>query len=331
MLECIRGNLVLNYTEFKSGLENGQCFPIYLFEGEDAFFRERGLCLLKDKFIENLELNYAVFEGDKLSDKDLVSSLLAFPFMSQKRMTVIREYYPKSTAISSELKNYLENPVDESIFVIVNEKPSEQLKKFSSVCIVDCKKADLSLISRYLKGKCASAGVTIDLETAKTIGEYCLSDMTRIESEAEKLIAYAYSKKVITLADVELLVTKDTEYKIYEMTDYIGKKNFDKAITVIYEMLGKGETLPRILNSVYNYFRRLLHVAISNNTDAELAKFLGIKEFAVKKAKQQANAFKKKSLKNAVDMLADTDYLIKTGTVDPVDKIWHTLFTVITE
>jgi DNA polymerase III delta subunit len=115
------------------------------------------------------------------------------------------------------------------------------------------------------------------------------------------------------------------------MTDYIGKKNFDKAITVIYEMLGKGETLPRILNSVYNYFRRLLHVAISNNTDAELAKFLGIKEFAVKKAKQQANAFKKKSLKNAVDMLADTDYLIKTGTVDPVDKIWHTLFTVITE
>ncbi|MBR2870704.1 MAG: DNA polymerase III subunit delta [Clostridia bacterium] len=320
----------MNYTEFKNGLENGQRFPIYLFEGEDAFFRERGLRLLKDKCVLEPELNYAVFEGDKFSEKDFLSSLFAFPIMSEKRMTVLREYYPKASGLSAGIKDYFKSPVSESILVILNEKPSEQLKKFDTVCVVDCKKADLTLISRYVKGKCANSGVAIDLETARLVGEYCLSDMTRIESETEKLISYAFSKKVITIEDVELLVTKDTEYKIFEMTDYIGKKDFDKAITIIHEMLGKGETLPRILVSVYNYFRKLLHVAISQNTDVELAKMLGTKDFVVRKTRQQAKAFKKKSLKMAVDMLADTDYLIKTGTVDATDRIWYTLFTVIT-
>ena len=41
----------MKYAEFKNGLESGDVFSVYLFEGEDAFFRERGLSLLKNKFV----------------------------------------------------------------------------------------------------------------------------------------------------------------------------------------------------------------------------------------------------------------------------------------
>lgn len=330
MLECIRGNLVLNYTEFKNGLESGQVFPIYVFEGEDAFFRERGLALLKNKLVTNLELNFATFEGDKINEKELLSSLYAYPFMSPKRMTLVREYYPKTGSMDNQLKEYFNSPISESVLVIINEKSSDVLKKFQGVTFVDCKRADASIISRYIKGKCAQAGVIIDLETAKTVSEYCLNDMTRVDNETEKLISYALEKKAITLQDVDLLVVKDVEIKIYEMTDYIGKKKFDLAIKVIHDLLSKGETMQRILISLYNYFRRLLHVAISDKTDLELASLLGIKEFAVKKTRAQALAFKKKSLKNAVDTLVDTDYFIKSGLVDADDRIWYNIFSIIT-
>ena len=320
----------MNYTEFKNGLDEGKLFPIYLFEGEDSFFRERGLVLLKARYLQEPDLNYATFWGEKLNDNELLSSLTAFPFMSQKRITLLREYYPKSNSISVELKKYFENPIEDSIFVIINEKPSETLKKLTNVCIVDCKKADSSIISRYVKGKCAQSGVTIDLEHAIILAEYCLNDMTRVENETEKLISYAFTKKSISLEDLELLVTKDTEYKIYELTDYIGKKDFDKALLVINELLNKGETLQKLLIAIYNYFRRLLHIAISGKTDSQLAEAFSIKEFAVKKARNQANAFKKKSLKQAVDILADTDYLIKSGVADGTDRIWYSIFTVIT-
>ena len=320
----------MNYTEFKNGLEEGKVFPIYLFEGEDSFFRERGLFLLKNKYLQEPDLNYATFSGEKLNENELISSLTAFPFMSQKRVTLLREYYPKSNSISLELKRYFENPIEDSIFVIINEKPSEVIKKLSNVCVVDCKKADSSIISRYVKGKCAQSGIAIDLESAKTLAEYCLSDMTRVENETEKLISYAFDKKVITLEDIERLVTKDTEYRIFDLTDCIAQKNFDKALTIINELLNKGEPLQRILISLYNYFRRLLHIAISGKTDSQIAETFGIKEYAVKKARAQANSFKKKSLKNAVDILVDTDYLIKSGVADGTDRIWYSIFSVIT-
>ena len=60
------------------------------------------------------------------------------------------------------------------------------------------------------------------------------------------------------------MVARDTEYKVYEMTDYIAKRKFDMALTVIKDMMSKGETAQRILTAVYNYYRRLLHCAISN-------------------------------------------------------------------
>ena len=319
----------MNYTEFKNGIENGKTFSAYLFEGEDAFFRERGLYLVKKTFISESQLNIATFAGDKIDEKEVSSSLSAYPFLSLKRLTVIREYYPKKDGVKG-VREFLENPTPDNVLCIVNEKPSDVLKKFSSVCVVDCKRADANLIGRYVKGKCAQAGINIDLETAKVIADYCLCDMTRVESETEKLIAYCFNDKQITKVDVDALVAQDTEHKIYEMTDCIGKKNFDKAITVIYEMLSKGETMQRLLLSVYNYFRRLLHVAISNKPDDELAKVLGVKEYAVKIARTQSKAFKKKALKQAVDMLADTDYLIKSGKADADDRIWHNFFSIIT-
>ena len=41
----------VKYTEFKNCLENGQVFHVYLFEGEEVFFSERGIDLLKEKDI----------------------------------------------------------------------------------------------------------------------------------------------------------------------------------------------------------------------------------------------------------------------------------------
>ena len=226
----------MRYTEFKNGLNNGQEFSIYLFEGEDAFFRESGIALLKSKFIEEPSLNFVNLEPDAHLSQ-IITSLEGYPFMSPKRMTLIREYYPKQEVFKAGLKNYLENPLSTSMLVIVNEKPCEALKKFSSVCVVDCSKADISLLIKWIKAECFNSNVNIDAETAKLLAEYCLSDMTRIKTETNKLIAFAGANGTITADNVNQLVARDLEYKVYELTDFIGKKNFAKAILFINDMI----------------------------------------------------------------------------------------------
>ncbi len=319
---------MLNYTEFKNGLANGNEYPVYLFEGEDAYFRERGLSLLIKEFVSEPALNLTNLESD-CSVEELVASLNGYPFMSRKRLTVIREFYPKAEQLKKGLKEYLENPSNECVLAVLNEKPCEALKKFSSVAFVDCKKADISLLIKWIKAECSKSGVNIEGETAKTLAEYCLSDMTRIETETAKLISYAHENKVITVKDVDDMVSRDTDYKIYEMTDYIAKKKFDLALSVIKDMSTKGETGQRILSSVYNYFRKLLHAGISGKNAAELAVAFGIKEYPSKKLIEQAGMFKKKSLKSAVDRLIEADFLVKSGKVDVDEQMWISIFAIM--
>ena len=330
MLICIRGSFVLKYVEFKNGLDNGQEYSIYLFEGEDAFFRERGFTLLKNKFVQEPSINCVTMESD-VSVGQLTASLNGYPFLSQKRMTVLREFYPKAEYLKSGLKEYLESPSDCSLLVVLNEKPCESLKKFSTVCVVDCGKADTSLLIRWIRSECIREGVSIESQTAQMISEYCLGDMTRIQNETQKLIAYAGKGGLVTPQSVEDLVSRSTEYKIYEMTEFIARKRFDSALEVIHDLTSKGETPHGILTYTYTYFRRLLHVAISGKSALELSKLLGVKEFAVKKAIEQASKFKKRSLKNAVDALMDTDYRIKSGQLDADDGVYLTIFKIITE
>ena len=320
----------MKYLDFKNGLDAGQEYAVYLFEGEDAFFREKGLSLLKSKFISNPELNLVNLSAES-EIGEIISSLEGYPFMSPKRMTILREFYPKQEQLKKGLADYLENPFSSSILVIINQKPCEQLKKFEKVLVVDCSKADLSLIIRWIKAECLSSGVEIDAETAKLLGEYCLCDMTRIKTETQKLIDYVGKDRHIKKQDVENLVCKDLEYKIYELTEQIGKKNFDKALLIIKDMLIKGEMASRLLSYIYNYFRRLLHVSISSMSEQELAKAFGVKEYAITKMKMQSAMFKKRALKSAVDVLSDADYKIKSGKCDAGDFAYLTIFKIMTD
>lgn len=320
----------MKYLEFKSEIEKGKEQAVYLFEGEDAFFRESGISLLKSTFVSQPELNFVNLDND-CSAGQLISSLEGYPFMSKKRMTLIREFYPKQDFFNDGFKEYLENPFCDSILAIVNEKPCEALKKFDSVCVVDCAKATLPLLVKWIKAECLESGVQIDEQSATLISEFCLLDMTRIKTETQKLISYAFNKGVITKEDVSDMVARDMEYKIYELTDFIGKRMFDDALLIIKDMINKGEQPQRILSYIYNYFRRMLHVAISDMQVVDIAKSFGIKEYAVKKMIEQSKMFKKRALKSAVDMLADSDYKIKSGLAEPVDRMYLAIFKIMTD
>ncbi len=328
MIKYIRGSIVLKYVEFKQQLDEGKVYPVYLFEGEDAFFRERGLSLLKNKFVSELDLNFAILEKDCSLD-ELLSSLNGYPFMSQKRLTLIREFYPKQDFFKKGFNQYLENPADFGLLVILNEKQTDSFKNKDGVCVVDCSHADISILIKWVRAECINNSVQIDGECAKLLCEFCLCDMTRIENETKKLCAYCGENGIIDKEIIIQMVARDSEYKVYEMTDYISKRQFDQALLVIKDMLTKGETEQRILTAVYNYYRRLLHSAISDMDILELSKAFGIKEFAAKKIKTQAVKFTKRSLKKAVDYLSEIDYKIKSGLANADEGMWLTVFKIM--
>ena len=113
----------MKYVGFKKFTdENGAC-PIYLFEGEEVFFREKGEALLKSRFLQEPTLDYTSFEGAALKGdkiRGLVDAVNSFPFVSERRVVKVTEFYPTEREYEAHLKGLFENPPMASILIILN-------------------------------------------------------------------------------------------------------------------------------------------------------------------------------------------------------------------
>lgn len=321
--------MAIDFNGLKNELSEGRRYNVYLFEGEDAYFGARGLLLLKNTLVTEPELNFAEFDG-KAETTEILNSFNMYPFMSDYRLTAVKEYYPNKESLKILIKE-LENPNERGILAIINQKPTADLKKLPNVCVIDCAKWTPAVISRWIRSECAKNEVAIDSVAADKISEYCLCDMFRISTETEKLCSYVGNGGTINDKVVDELVWRDNEHKIYELTDYVCRRKIDKALSTIDDMFAKGESTQRLSASLYNHFRRLLHVAISTESDSALASKFGVKEFAIKKTREQAKFFKVRMIKKAVDFLTESDFKIKRGLVGADETFWITVFKIMTE
>lgn len=57
----------------------------------------------------------------------------------------------------------------------------------------------------------------------------------------------------------------------------------------------------------------MFHSVLSNLSDFELSEILGVKEYAVKKARMAGGKYTKVRLKEIIDMLVNTEFSFKSG------------------
>ncbi len=279
--------------------ENG-AMPIYLFEGEEAYFREKGEAMLKQRFVQEPTLDFCSFDGSSLKGdklKDLVDAVNCFPFISEKRIVRVNELYVTEKEYDTYLKDTFENPPRDSVLLIINSaKPKTggaALNKKTNVTHVDCGRSDEETIKRWIYVTCKREGVYADGVTCGKIAAYCVLDMARISKETEKLLAYCVATKAERLTDeiVDLLVTPDFEYKNYELADAVSRKNYSEYMRILQDLSTKGLNETSLLSSIASHFKGLYEASLIRGSDKEAATTLGLKEYAMKKRREQAKKF----------------------------------------
>lgn len=319
----------MKFKDLKKSFASGM-MPIYLVSGDDAFLIERSTRLIIDACNIDEGLNLSNFEGGELkgNSEKLISALTSYPFMGDKRVVLAKEYYPL-TADLKALKSYFDDPCETTVFIIANTSKSDAILKMSNVTEVDCSKGDGAVASMWIKSQATKGGVRISQGAIDKIIDYCNADMTKINGEIEKLVAYALSSGEITEADVEALCVKETEYQLYEVVEFISAKKYENAYTCLMEMMSSSGDGQKLFVSLYYHYRRMLYSALSQESDAEVAKYLKVKEFAVKMARRQAKAYSLKRLKQIVDSLSSYDEKFKQGYVEQGSAVWNSVFSVL--
>lgn len=301
----------MKYIELKKSLQNLQ--NVYLISGEDRF-----LCYNALEQITNAcglavpEMNSVTMEN--CTADDIVASASIYPFADSRRLVIVKDFSGKPNA-DAQLKiitSYIENPMPTTVLVFFNITEDSFFKNIKAkLAHIDCSKLDAPVINNYITKKLDQHKIEYSASSVNLLALYCSYDMQRISSELEKLISYSAGRAPITDQTIKDLVVQDKEYQIFELAELISKNNAEKALDLV-EVLGRKNGFS-IIVPLYNNYRRALFVAITPATDSELAKQLGIKEFAVKMLKNQLQVFSPKKLKQIVDFLGDIDANIKKG------------------
>lgn len=312
----------MKFTELKSSLN--QIKPCYYICGKDAFLRQSSQKLIEKACAPNLpDFNILRFDDENFSKNAFFDGVRSFPMGDNFRVVVVKAKVIDKQAVD-KIVEYLQTPSKTSCVVFVREEKiaiEKEILKFAEV--VDCDYLDEPLVLRIIAKEIQGKGCSINVDAVKLLASYCSLNMSKINLEIEKLCAYVGKGGEISKADVELLVTKDIEYGVFELSNAVLEKNGKKANDILSYMLKNNESPQNMFGLLLSSFRRLFYARTSSLSNSELADALSVKEYAIKIARNQKVSPVK--LKNILELGADLDLKIRKGEI--IDE--NALFTFV--
>lgn len=303
--------------------------PIYLIKG-DAFLCQDA----KNKIIQKLnisKINVSLFTDENFDVNNTLNACNQFSFFSEKRMVIVQDLAKELTNDNKfRFDNYSKNPNIDCVLILIDTISSKVFDFMKNVEVIECKPNDF-FVQNYIKNNVEKLGNTISLQNCKKLNDYCLGNLNRITLEIKKLSDYVGKNKEITAQVIDNLVFKDTELKVFDLTNALGVKDGNRALKILNDMITSGEPPIKILGLINANFRRMMFAKINKGSNADLAKALNVKEFAIAKAKETASFFSASQLKNIINLLLEADYNIKSGVMSQENVLYYVVCKIVSK
>ena len=293
----------------------------YLVQGEDVLLYDKALELIKKRVnLELEEFNLQVFDDDSFNGDAVIDACEMLPMGSDKKIVLLKNGTKFDKSYQQKLKDYLKSQVESTVLVIF-----DFFNKFDFIISekINAKRLDDASLKDIIAAELAAHDKTITADAAQQLIEMCCNYYSLIKNELEKLVACDDFQ--ITIKTVNNLVSKETEFTVFELTDALSKKDAQKAV----ELLSLMDKDTKTFSLVLNHFRRLFFVSISGMSDKEIADIMGVKEYAISKARTLSKNLTKLQLKNIYEMLNDVDFYIKNGQMQIENALYYLIFGIL--
>lgn len=309
----------MKFVDLKKSLKE-RILPAYLLLGNDDFLVNRANELIQNACnITMPDMNISMFNEDDVDFENVVKALNTLPFFEDKRFVYVNLINKNTPGVKniSALEEYLKNANTSSVLVInCGSENKDYLKNISkSIEVVDCNKLNKDLVFSFINAECKKYNKVFTSSGLSTLFDFTIGDLSKMNQELLKLVSLVGERQEITEDDVKLISTKSVEFQIFELTNALAKKQGEKVFEILNILKAKKDEYRGVVGLIYNSFRRLLYVSITNEPNSKLAQLLGIQEYAVQKAKEQAKLFSKKALKEINDICMQVDYDIKNSNI----------------
>ena len=305
---------MLKFLQLKSQL-NTQSYPSLCLFGNDEWVKKRALFYVLESCGVSGD-DFAVDTLDAPTVDDIQTSCLTQSIFSDKRVVVCENFAfakggntesNKVKEAKAQLTKLIES-CDGSFCLVFLTNDQNIFSGVKGLEFVDCNHQDAQSVEKWIVGYCKKAGVVVDQACANKIATYCLNDMARVATETQKLLDYGQ----ITQATIDLLVHRDVEENIFNLSKHIANKNASQALELYKQLITNGEELRGIFPLLYNAYRRMYYIKTTNYSNDEYATYFGVKPNSLFFLKETANKYKPMQLKHALDLFAQTDAMLCT-------------------
>ncbi|NOZ26492.1 MAG: DNA polymerase III subunit delta [Chloroflexi bacterium] len=309
---------------------------IYLIHGEEEFLRSRHLAEIRGRIGQPdlIDLNTAELDGARLTLGELRDAADVIPFLTQRRLVIVRDLLRAVQAGSpispDALTEYLDHVPETTDLVLLETRAApakhpvvrhlSALAEEGKAQVILCAVPGPRALPAWIRQRAKEKGGEISPRAAALLANAVGQNLRLLDTELDKLIAYAGDGRPIEPADVETMVPYTQEIKVFALTNAIGERRARAAFNHLQQLRSAGETAPQLLAMITRQFRILLQVTELSRTgltDRQIASELRLRDFMVEQARRQMRHWTLSEITAAFDLLLETDVAIKTGQLDP--------------
>jgi len=316
------------YREIFDDIKNKQLDKLYLFHGQENYVKEQALNQLVQMLVpsELKHLNYQALDGATVSADDIINACETLPFMSDRRLVVVKDLSPllqggRTTLDEDKLKNYLPRIPDTTCLVFYCEGQINRRKAlFTTVSqigiVIEFELLKPEEISTWVRSVLKRHGKHMDLAALQHYINIAGNRLEDIYNDLLKLIAYTGDKDTITSDDINKVVAPAAEYTVFQLVEAIGTMKVDQALTFLDKLLSEGENVFSLLAMIARQVRIIFQCkgyTQKGLSGKEIAQKLGIHPYVAKKCLEQSRYFTLEQLRMGLDECLKADYNIKSG------------------
>lgn len=299
---------------------------IYLFHSTNDFLLNH---TIEEKIKEFNVDPFNIIKYDLLenSSDDILEDLQTVSFFAEKKVIVIRnidELEKEDEYVIKSWVSYFEKPNPDVIVIIAMQEllPETSLlggALFKFAFIEKVKDMEKKDYPDFIKNMFKKYQYQISDDAVEALLERTNLDFNLINQEAEKLMLFAYDTKEINEKAVILLVSRNLEENIFELTNALLSKNQTKTIEIFYDLVARNEDPLRILNNIVGKVRELMHTKLlldKGYRQDQIAEHFHIKSGRAYYLVKNAQGVNFAQLENHIKKLSKLDYEIKSGKID---------------
>ena len=316
----------MDFSLAKQKLDNNLLSNLILIHGEEKFYIEKYLSLIKEHYKAQSFDEYEISDFEKI-----YSSSETIPMFSDKRLILIDDVDLTKTGISKN-KESIDNllpyirEIPEYTLIIMTSYGNVFKSKFLKEIINYGSDIEFNKLNRnqlkayiinYLKGKKINNNiVNVFIEYSLYLIKNSEKTLIDVNNELDKFINL--EKDEITEHDLNSLINQ-YDKNIFDLTDSIASKDLSKTIYYLNLLINDTSDTFKALHMVIRLFRNLLYIKELLRlkvSQTEITKRVKISSYELNKVQSFVKNWRYDQLRFAIHKMYEIETTLKTNTLN---------------